>query len=231
MLQPDGCTNLEHCHRRGSQKHCAPQHSSWRAYLQWCRCVQDERKIETDSIMNMLFHGKIGTGKTSAAYLFDSAAGRRRILGGSDPLFLDWDGSDVKNLDFVKKIRQCLETSCLDSMNSFKVCFLDRADLISPTAQQAIPSMIDDLSDQCRFIVAVNELQKTIPEIRSRLMPVCFDIEPSDREEVQERLIDRYERNLAENEIMCDRKRLTEIIAANLPDLRSIAKEIEFEFA
>jgi DNA polymerase III delta prime subunit len=191
-----------------------------------------EKMAATDSIMNMLFYGKIGTGKTSAAHLFDWAAGRpARMKPNSDPLLWYWDGSDVENLTSVKKIRHCLETSCFVTMFTYTTCLLDRAHLINPTAQQVIPSMIEDLSDQCRFIVVVNELQQIIPEIRSRLMPVCFDIEPCGREEVQKRLIDRYERYLAENEIMCDRKRLIEIVAANLPDLRSIAKEIGFAFA
>ena len=33
-----------------------------------------QKMVVTDLIMNMLFYGKIGTGKTSAAHLFDSAA-------------------------------------------------------------------------------------------------------------------------------------------------------------
>jgi hypothetical protein len=62
-------------------------------------------------------------------------------------------------------------------------------------------------------------------------MPVCFDIKPSDREEVQKRLIERYESKLAECGIEHDKRRLNEIINANYPDLRSIAQKIEFEFA
>ena len=191
-----------------------------------------QKMIETDSTMNMLFHGKTGTGKTSAAHLFDSAASRRRIVGGSDPLFLEWDGLAVKSMDFVKKdIKRGLRSASFVSMNSFKICFLDRADLIPEAAQQAIPSIIEDLSDICRFIFAVNDRSKVIPAIRSRLMPVCFDIEPCDREEVKRRLIDRYERNLAENGIVLEKERLVEIVAANYPNLRSIANEIEFELA
>ena len=62
-------------------------------------------------------------------------------------------------------------------------------------------------------------------------MPICFDIEPSDREEVQKPLIARYESKLAKYGILYDKRRLTEIIRTNYPDLRSIAKKVEFEFA
>ena len=62
-------------------------------------------------------------------------------------------------------------------------------------------------------------------------MPISFDIKPSHREEVQKRLIDRYESKLAEYGILYDKRRLIEIIGTNYPDLRSIAQKIEFEFA
>ena len=183
-----------------------------------------QKMIETNSIMNMLFYGKVGTGKTSAARLFEDSADLHILDDGR--MFVQWDGSSVKNVDFVRKdIKRSL------GLPGFKICFLDRADLVPKAAQQAIPSVIEDMSDHCCFLLAVNDRSKIIPEIRSRLMPICFDIEPKDREEVQKRLIDRYESKLAEYGILHDKRRLTEIIDTNYPDLRSIAKKIEFEFA
>ena len=183
-----------------------------------------QKMIETNSPMNMLFYGKVGTGKTSAARLFEDSTDLY-VLGGGR-MFVQWDGSSVKDEDCVRKnIKGSL------GLAGFKICFLDRADLVPKAAQQGIPSVIEEMSHHCRFLLAVNDRSKIIPEIRSRLMPVCFDIEPSDREEVQKRLIDRYESKLAEYEILHDKRRLTEIICANYPDLRSIAKKVEFEFA
>jgi DNA polymerase III delta prime subunit len=181
-----------------------------------------QKMIETNSIMNMLFYGKVGTGKTSAARLFADYADVG-FFGGR--MFVQWDGSSVKNVDFVR-------TDINNHLSSvgFKIVFLDRADLVPKAAQQALPSVIDEMY-HCRFLFAVNDLAKIIPELRSRLMPICFDIEPSGREEVQKRLIDRYESKLAEYGILHDKRRLTEIIGTNYPDLRSIAKKIEFEFA
>ena len=184
-----------------------------------------QKMIETNSIMSMLFYGKVGTGKTSAARLFEDSTDLY-VLGGGR-MFVQWDGSSVKDEDCVRKnIKGSL------GFAGFKICFLDRADLVPKAAQQArIPSVIEDTSDHCRFLLAVNDRSKIIPEIRSRLMPICFDIEPWDREEVQKRLIDRYKSKLAEYEILYDKRRLTEIVGTNYPDLRSIAKKIEFEFA
>jgi DNA polymerase III delta prime subunit len=186
-----------------------------------------QKMIETKSIMNMLFYGKVGAGKTSAARLFEDSADLYALCRRH--MFVQWDGSSVKDADIIRKdIAESL------SFVGFKICFLDGADLIPKAAQQALPGVIDEWSDDThytRFLLAVNDLSKIIPEIRSRLMPISFDIEASDREEVQKRLIERYESKLAEYGIPHDKRRVTEIIGTNYPDLRSIAQKVDFEFA
>jgi DNA polymerase III delta prime subunit len=179
------------------------------------------KMVETKSVMNMVFYGKVGTGKTSAAGLFADCA-EVTFFGRQ---FSQLDGSVVKNVDFVRTHI----TNYLSS-EGFKIVVLDGADLVPPAAQQELPGVIDKMR-HCRFLFTVNHLAKIIPEIRSRLMPICFDIERSDREEVQKRLIDRYERKLAECGILHDEQRLIEIINTNYPDLRSIARKLDFEFA
>jgi replication-associated recombination protein RarA len=176
-------------------------------------CLQ--KMVETKSVMDMLFYGKAGTGKTSAACLFEDHADVG-VFGVR--MFAHWDGSSVKNVDFVR-------TDMKNGLSSegYKILVLDRADLVPEAAQQALPSVIDEMY-HCRFLFTVNHRSKIIPEIRSRLVPICFDIEPSDRVEVQKRLIDRYESKLAECGIAHDKGRLIEIIGTNYPDLRLLRR-------
>jgi DNA polymerase III delta prime subunit len=180
------------------------------------------KMVETNSPMNMLFYGKVGTGKTSAAHLFADCA----EVTPFGCQFSQWNGSEVQNVDVVRtNISRCLSNA------GFRIFVLDRADVVPKAAQQVLPSVMDQQMRHCRYLFTVNDRSKIIPEIRSRLMPICFDIEQSDRAEVQERLIGRYESKLAEYGIQHDKRRLIEIIGTRYPDLRSIAQKVEFEFA
>ena len=60
-----------------------------------------QKMVETKSVMNMLFYGKIGTGKTSAARLFADSADLYALCRSR--MFVEWDGSSVKNADIIRK--------------------------------------------------------------------------------------------------------------------------------
>jgi hypothetical protein len=62
------------------------------------------------------------------------------------------------------------------------------------------------------------------------MMPLCFDIAPSETEEVVKRITGRYEAKLAELGVKFEPKRLREIVGIYYPDLRAIANRFEFEF-
>ena len=184
-----------------------------------------QKMVETNSPMSMLFYGKVGTGKTSATRLFRDCA-QVPVGYRSGRLFSKWDGSGVQNVNVVRT-----DISRDLSFTGFNIFVLDGADVVPKAAQQVLSDLMDGHMYHCRYIFTVNDRSKIIPEIRSRLMPICFDIERSDRAEVQERLIGRYESKLAEYGIQHDKQRLIEIIGTSYPDLRSIAQKVEFEFA
>ena len=184
-----------------------------------------EKMVETNSIMDMLFVGESGTGKTSAAYLFKNFADLNPILRDTR-LFLQWDGLAVKDAAWI---RDNMGFDGFFGAGGFTIGFLDHAELVPEAVQQPIATWIDGLGATNRVILATNDISKIIPELHSRLMPIYFDIEPARSAEVQTRLFERYESKLAEYSNPCDPRRLREIIADNYPDLRSIAQEIQFE--
>ena len=91
--------------------------------------------------------------------------------------------------------------------------------------------MIENFSDSTRFLFTANEIKKITDPLRSRMKEVCFDIMPNDRSEVIDRLIARYETMLPELGIQFDSQRLRKLVGIYFPDLRSIANQVEFEFA
>ena len=181
-----------------------------------------QRMIESGSILNMVFYGGPGLGKTSAARVFINA------VGPSDSIEIN--GSDATGVDFVRE-RIVRFSSSLAMNGGMKICFIDEADYVSQNAQAALRKVIEECSDNCRYLLAVNNISKLIPAIRSRLLEICFDIAPVDRIEVKNRLIERYESSLSKNGIAFEPKRLCELVGIYFPDLRSIANHVQFEFA
>jgi DNA polymerase III delta prime subunit len=185
-----------------------------------------QRMLDSRTTMNMLFYGRPGIGKTSAA----------RVFAASDLYSLmEINGSSETGVDFVRvkisRFGSSMGWNLRTGESACKICFIDEADYLSKSAQAALRKVIEDLSFNCRFILAVNDISKLIPAIRSRLMEICFDIAPADRPEVQRRLIERYEIKLSEHGIRYDKERLRQIVGIHYPDLRSIANHLEFEFA
>jgi DNA polymerase III delta prime subunit len=59
-------------------------------------------------------------------------------------------------------------------MGKFKIVFLDEGDNLTPQAQAALKSMMEDEARNARFIITCNNPDKIIPEIRSRCTEYIF---------------------------------------------------------
>ena len=172
-----------------------------------------QRVLESRSMVNMLFHGPLGSGKTSAAEIFMKAIGDSFAT----------NRSSEASPTLAKRIER------FASYATIEMCFVDEAQFITKRDQTVLPDVIDRLSRNCRFLFAATDITKLIPALRSRLTEISFEVAPKDREEVQKRLMKRYGNILPANGFKFDKVRLEQIVDANFPDLRSIANNIEFE--
>ena len=173
-----------------------------------------QRVIETGSIMNMLFYGPPGSGKTSAARMFANAIGGYFLVDRSSEISPNLAKYIEHNVCYV---------DCY-------ACIVDQAHFIPKRDQTALPDIIDRLSCHCRFVFAATDIKTLIPALRSRLTEISFEVAPEDRYEVQKRLMKRHESVLPVNGFKFDKVRIEQIIDIHFPDLRSIANNIEFEF-
>ena len=179
-----------------------------------------KHQSETSRLQHMIFYGTNGVGKTSAARILTN----RENMQIESKEFIDYK-SEKKFID---------EMRCFLSMNTlyddYKICVLNEADMMSKMQQTSISTFVEKFEDSCRFILTTNNLIKLSPALRSRFMPICFDLLPSEYASISQRLFERYEIALKQHRYEFSEKRLRELIQTYMPDMRAIANRIDFEF-
>lgn len=166
------------------------------------------------TIPNLMLYGRQGTGKTSLA---------RIIPRELEATSLYINASAEKGIDIVRN--KITEFSQSISINGVKILILDEADGLTPDAQAALRSIIEECSDDTRFIFTCNYLNKIIAPIQSRCTPLCIHFDLKD-------VIARCYNILVAEDVILDtnkeiRKQFIEIIKKNFPDIRNIINILE----
>lgn len=175
---------------------------------------------ETGNVLNMLFHGKPGSGKTSAAKIFTDCEQFEVItINGSLETKIDDVRGTIMNF--------CSSVSLFGKQ---KIVFIDESDYLSKNAQAGLRKVIEDSSDNCRFIFTANEIKKMHPALCSRLLLVNFDMSASQIMKSLDSYKQRVVSRLTERYVDIDVLKVGRIVDMNFPDYRSIANHLEFEF-
>jgi putative ATPase len=179
-----------------------------------------QRMADSGDIMDLIFYGKPGTGKTSAA---------RILIKAMDAHTLEVNGSSANGIEYIReKIGPHARSTTV--MPCRKVIFIDEADGLTKAAQSTLRYVIENKRN-ARFIFTANDFGKLSEAIQSRMLSICFDISPINRIEVLKRLGERYQSKLTQLGIQYEKDRLSEIMGLYYPDFRAIANHIEYEFA
>jgi len=161
---------------------------------------------------SMLFHGSPGTGKTTAATL----------INPSSAYLLNCTVNNSLNM-----VRE-LERSCSSCTlwGERRVVILDEADYLTEAAQAGLRGVVEQLSMSNLFIMTANEPERLSPAIKSRFLPMKFELLLSD--DMRQRLKDRLTKILAlEGQSSFPEAQLNFVIAKNFPDLRKILKTLQ----
>jgi DNA polymerase III delta prime subunit len=161
--------------------------------------------IEDNDIPHLLFHGKPGTGKTTAAKL---------IVNSIKCDYMYINASDENGVDIIRdKIKGFASTM---GFNPLKIIILDESDFLTANGQAALRNVMETFSQHCRFILTCNYVEKIIPAIQSRCQ--IFQITPPSKKDIAIHV----SKILNEKEIQFDVKDLVPIIDSSYPDIRKI---------
>jgi len=170
------------------------------------------------SMVNMLLYGSPGTGKTSLGYMVVHALGNN---------FVDFNGARDVGSDLIHRIEQAASSSGIGE--GLRVCFIDEADKLSKKDQIQLRGIIENVGKHSRFLLTANNIRQFDRALKSRCMPICFDIPALMVEEVIARVLPRYIARLRDLEVALDERRIEQLFRLHFPDLRALANRIELE--
>lgn len=169
---------------------------------------------EKEEIPNLLFTGSPGTGKTTVSKIL--------IKNVLNCQYLYINASDENGIDTIRsKIIGFASTKSLDG--KLKVVLCDEADSISSEAQKALRNVIEEYSDNTRFIFTCNYLFKIIAPLQSRCQ--IFNLAPP-----LEGVLNRVVYILKQEGINVpsqEKSKLVELVRSGYPDLRRIINDIQ----
>lgn len=177
--------------------------------------VEGLKKIRDEpfSLPHLLLVSKSpGTGKTSLAKL---------IVRELKADFLYLNASDERGIDVVRyKIKEFAMTVSINR-NAPKIVHLDEADGLTREAQDILRNLIEEYSQNCRFILTANNLNKIIEPLRSRCLVIQLTKPPKSK------IFERLNYICEKENIELDDETLKKIVNAYYPDIRSMIKTLD----
>lgn len=172
-----------------------------------------QNTIKEGTIPHLLFCGPAGTGKTTLAKI---------LVKELDSVYRYINASDERGIDSVReKIVPFAQTKSIDG--KLKVIILDEIDGFTPDAQRALRNIIEEYSDNLRFILTANYKNRISTPLKSRT--ISFELMPP-LKEVTARIVNII---TSENITVSEEQKplLKGLINSNYPDVRKIIGQIQ----
>ena len=139
--------------------------------------------LKSPNMPHMIFTGPAGTGKTSTALIIVKNYLKSEELATN---LLELNASDTVRMDFVRNVLKNFVNQNIIKDGSLKFVILDEADNIPGPVQQALRRIIEKASNNIKFILLVNFINRVIDPIISRCAVFRFVNLPE--EKIVERL-------------------------------------------
>jgi len=141
------------------------------------------RLIDSNKLPHLLFHGPPGTGKTSTII-----ACAKKMFGQEQykSMVLELNASDDRGITVVREqIKEFAGTKMLFN-RGVKLIILDEADAMTADAQAALRRVIEKYTNNTRFCMICNYVNKITPALQSRC--TRFRFAPLKTEQIRGRL-------------------------------------------
>ena len=174
--------------------------------------------VDGGEILNMMFTGSAGTGKTTVA---------KAICEELDLDYIVINGSEEGNIDTLRgKIRQFASSVSLSG--GYKVVILDEADYLNPqSTQPALRGFIEEFSNNCRFIMTCNFENRIIEPLHSRCSKYAFNFDKKTMTSLCGGFMTRLQGILDGEGVAYDKKVVANIIMKHAPDWRRVLNECQ----
>jgi replication factor C subunit 3/5 len=140
------------------------------------------KMIEGGSFPHLLLHGKSGTGKTSTIMsIANKLYGKNKAF-----MMIKLDASDDRGINTVREEIKGFAEKMTPFNSGIKLIILDEADSMTFDAQFALRRIIEKYSDDTRFCIICNYMNKIIAPIKARCVNLRFY--PIDKKIIVERL-------------------------------------------
>lgn len=175
--------------------------------------------IAQGELPSFLFSGTAGVGKTTVAKALCNEIGAEYIMiNGSD---------EGRSIDVLRTTIKGF-ASTISLTDAKKVVIIDEADYMNAqSVQPALRSMIEEFSQNCRFIFTCNYKNRIIEPLHSRCAVIDFKIDSSDKQQIAAQFFKRATQILKQEEIEFDPKVVAELITKHFPDYRRILGELQ----
>jgi replication factor C subunit 3/5 len=142
-----------------------------------------EHMLEGGSLPHMLFHGKSGTGKTSTIMSIAN-----KLYGDNKHfMMIRLDASDDRGINTVREEIKGFAEKMMPYNKGVKLIILDEADSMTFDAQFALRRIIEKYSDDTRFCIICNYMNKIIAPLKARCVNMRFY--PIENKIIVERLL------------------------------------------
>eukprot|EP00823_Brevimastigomonas_motovehiculus_P007862 TRINITY_DN705_c0_g5_i1.p1 TRINITY_DN705_c0_g5~~TRINITY_DN705_c0_g5_i1.p1 ORF type:complete len:381 (+),score=69.28 TRINITY_DN705_c0_g5_i1:114-1256(+) len=166
--------------------------------------------IDQNKLPHLLFYGPPGTGKTSTILAI-----ARKLNGPKyHSMILELNASDERGIEVVREQIKNFASSKKLFSTGIKLIILDEADAMTHPAQAALRRVIEQYSQNTRFCLIANYINKIIPALQSRCTRFRFG--PLNETQIKPRL---KEIALKENVKMTE-DGLNAIIKLSVGDMR-----------